>query len=132
MKRKKSFSIIVITKNNTKDCIKTVVSIAEQTYSNLEIVIVCGDNQNDKLTNLESRIDKIKFLSIGKDTGIYDAINIGISNSKNEWIMFLNAGDLLYSEEVIEQVNTKITRELNGVLYGDCIYKDPITGKKKR
>lgn len=131
MVRKNSFSIIVITKDNTENCIKSIVSIAEQTYSNLEIVIVCGDNRNDELTNIQSRIDKIGFLSIGKDTGIYDAMNIGISNSKNEWVMFLNAGDLLYSKELIEQVNAKIPREKYEVLYGDCIYKDPITGKKR-
>lgn len=132
MERKNSFSIIIITKNNTRNCIKTIENIDKQTYSNLEIVIVCGDNQNEKLENHKSRIDKIKFLSIGKDTGIYDAMNIGISNSKNEWIMFLNAGDILYSKKVLEQVNAKITREQNGVLYGDCIYKDPITGKKRK
>ena len=132
MERKNSFSIIVITKDNTKNCIKTIQNIDEQTYSDIEIVIVCGDNQNEKLENHKSRINKIKFLTIGKDTGIYDAMNIGISNSKNEWVMFLNAGDFLYSKEVIEQVNAKITSEQNGVLYGDCIYKDPITGKKKK
>ena len=82
MKRNNSFSIIVITKNNTKNCIKTIENIAGQTYRNLEIIIVCGDNQNQKLESHKSKIDKITFLSIGKDTGIYDAMNIGISNSK--------------------------------------------------
>ena len=81
---------------------------------------------------IKVKLIKLHSYQLERILGIYDAMNIGISNSKNEWIMFLNAGDLLYSKEVIEQVNTNITRELNGVLYGDCIYKDPITGKRKK
>lgn len=132
MVKKNSFSIIVVTKDDTKNCINTIENIAGQNYSNLEIVIVCGDNVNEEIEDLKSRINKVKFLSIGKDTGIYDAMNIGISHSKNEWVMFLNAGDILYSKEVLKEVNVKINNERNEVLYGDCIYKDPITGKEKK
>lgn len=89
-------------KNRLKD---TIESVLAQTYFNIEYLIIDGASTDGTLELLQeyAKNKYIVFYS-EKDNGIYDAMNRGISKSSGDYIIFINAGDLLYDKYVIEKI----------------------------
>lgn len=100
-------SIITINYNNAVGLKKTLDSVAIQTYSDFEHIIVDGassDASVDVIREYEKNLtSRLKWLS-EKDTGIYNAMNKGIKMATGEYLLFLNSGDYLVDESVIEKV----------------------------
>ena len=103
-------SIITINYNNASGLRKTMESILVQTYTNFEYIVIDGaskDGSVEVLNDLGTKIQSkgIVFKSISEpDTGIYNAMNKGIRLSKGEYLLFLNSGDYLVDENVIEEI----------------------------
>lgn len=97
-------SIILAVKNADRCVERAINSIINQTYKNIQIVVIDGGS-NDKtlkiISKYKSRIDK---LVSEPDDGIPDAYNKGIKLCAGEWIYFLNADDLFFSETILEQI----------------------------
>jgi glycosyltransferase involved in cell wall biosynthesis len=102
-------SIIIPTYNSSKTLEDCLQSIAEQTYSNLEVVIVDGLSNDNTVSIAKSYVDKIHHLVVvsEKDKGIYDAMNKGIDLAKGEWLFFLGSDDSLYDPNVLEKIFQK-------------------------
>lgn len=88
-----NISIIIVTFNAEKTIEKTLQSILSQLYKNIEIVIIDGRSKDNTLQIVEKYSQYISVLVSEKDEGIYDAMNKGIHNTHNDYIMFMNAGD---------------------------------------
>ena len=103
-------SIITINYNNAAGLKKTLDSVAEQTYTDFEHIIVDGastDGSVDEIiaysqTPVANR-HQITWIS-EPDTGIYNAMNKGIKIAKGEYLLMLNSGDYLINEHVISEV----------------------------
>jgi glycosyltransferase involved in cell wall biosynthesis len=96
-------SIITICKNNLSGLKKTIESLENQTYKNFELIIVDGNSKDATVEYLES-MQHDEFMITWRsenDTGIYNAMNKGISLSRRKYLQFLNAGDTLYSDNSI-------------------------------
>ena len=121
-------SVVTICLNEEKNIRKTLESVLNQSYTEIEYIIKDG-NSTDKTNEIikktiESYPRKdIKHI-VQKDSTIYDAMNQAIKHCAGEWIIFINAGDCLANNEVLEKIfNSCIT--LDGeILYGDAIMKD--------
>ena len=112
-------SIITVCLNDGKYLEETIKSVINQTYRNIEYIIIDGgstDNTIDIIKNYESKIDH--WLSEG-DKGIYDAMNKGISFAKGKWINFMNAGDTFSKSNTIEKIFLKKDDKVD-FIYGDC------------
>lgn len=110
-------SIITVTFNAEKFLKKTLESVAQQDYPHIEYVIVDGLS-SDSTLQIINDFKGINFNIISeKDKGIYDAMNKGIALANGEYLMFLNAGDLL------ENSNTLSSLIHNGNS-ADVIYAD--------
>ena len=112
-------SIITVCLNDGKYLEETIKSVINQTYSNIEYIIIDGgstDNTIDIIKKYESKID---YWLSESDKGIYDAMNKGISLAKGKWINFMNAGDTFYQADTIEKVFVKKYNEID-FIYGDC------------
>lgn len=112
-------SIITVCLNDGKYLEETIKNVINQTYSNIEYIIIDGgstDNTIDIIKKYESKIDH--WLS-ESDKGIYDAMNKGISIAKGKWINFMNAGDTFYQADTIEKVFVKKYDRVD-FIYGDC------------
>ncbi len=97
-------SIITVTYNAEKFLKKTLESVAAQDYPNLEYVIVDGLSKDSTLSIIQN-FKGLNFNLISeKDQGIYDAMNKGIALAKGEYLMFLNAGDLLESPQTLNKL----------------------------
>jgi glycosyltransferase involved in cell wall biosynthesis len=118
------FSIITACYNSSKTIGECLTSVNNQTYPDIEHIIIDGgssDNSLDKLNSVPNRITKIIS---EPDRGIYDALNKGILNSTGDIIGILHSDDKLASETVIEQVSTAFSRTSAGIVYGDLEYVD--------
>ena len=91
-----------------KYIINSIKSVLNQTYENLEIIIIYDDeNQNDldfiqEIKKKDKRIFIIKNL---KTMGAGDSRNIGINNSKGQYIAFLDADDTWQNDKLNKQIN---------------------------
>jgi glycosyltransferase involved in cell wall biosynthesis len=97
-------SVVTIVYNNVKDIERTMLSVLNQTYKNIEYIIIDGastDGTKDIIYNYKSRL--AQFIS-EPDQGIYDAMNKGLSLATGDYILFMNSGDEIYAPETVQEV----------------------------
>ena len=122
-------TIIIVSLNTKNDFLKTLDSIKKQKFKNYEIIIVDGKS-NDGTIHEINKIKNKKIKSIiGKDKGIYDAMNKGVRKSLGDWVIFLNSGDLFYNKYVLKKISRKIKNE-HEILYGDTVVKNQFFSHK--
>lgn len=98
-------TIITVTYNAEEYLEKTILSVVNQSYSNIEYIIIDG-NSSDKTIDIIKKYDhKISYWVSEPDKGIYDAMNKGIKSATGEWIQFLNAGDTLAENTTVLNVS---------------------------
>lgn len=103
-------SIITINYNNDAGLKKTLDSVASQTCTDFEHIIVDGASADNSVDIIRAYSQspianrhKITWLS-EPDTGIYNAMNKGIKMAIGEYLLFLNSGDYLVEESVLDKV----------------------------
>lgn len=97
-------TIITSTFNADKYLPNAIKSIREQTYGNIEWIVVDGDSKDGTLDILRQSEDVIDYWMSEPDEGIYDAWNKGIHHANGDWILFLGADDYLWTREVLQKV----------------------------
>ncbi|MCB9772391.1 MAG: glycosyltransferase [Candidatus Omnitrophica bacterium] len=114
------FSIITVCLNAQNLIEKTVLSVLEQTYSDIEFIIIDGKSSDNTISILEKYKSQISQIISEPDKGIYDAMNKGINLSHGEFLYFLNAGDQLMSPNTLTEVAQFIKKHPTAELaYGD-------------
>lgn len=123
MSEKPLVSIVTVC-YNAKDCIKTTIeSVIKQTNLDYEYIIVDGlstDGTTEIIRNNISHFPieiKVKYIS-ECDKGIYDAMNKAIHLAEGEWIIFMNAGDGFYNNQILQDIIIYLKKE-NDIVYGD-------------
>jgi glycosyltransferase involved in cell wall biosynthesis len=115
-------SIITVVYNGEKYLEETILSVINQTYDNVEYVIIDGGSTDGTLDIIKKYEDKIDYWVSEKDCGIYDAMNKGILATTGDWVNFMNAGDILYDNSVIINVVNSIVDE--DLIYSDTYFTD--------
>lgn len=110
-------SIITIVYNNKDNFIKTMNSVRKQGYPNIEYIIVDGGSKDGTLDVIKQNGDIITKWISEPDKGIYDAMNKGIGMATGDYLWFLNGGDMIYSENTLNEVFA--TGKNADVYYGD-------------
>ena len=127
-------SIVTITYNCQNTIKRCLDSISNQTYGNIEYIIVDGGSTDGTLKIIESYSPIInKFIS-EPDEGIYDALNKGIKIATGEVIGFLHADDIFASNTTLQNIMNVFNSNRTDVVYGDIeILKniDDIMPKRK-
>lgn len=109
IKNEKHFiSVITVVYNGEKTISDTVNSVLNQTYDNIELIIIDGGSSDSTLKMLEPFKNRINCLISEPDKGIYDAMNKGVSVANGEWIIFLNSDDVFHSVETLSQLSGSI------------------------
>lgn len=121
-------SIITVTYNAEKFIEKTIQSIINQTYKNIEFIIVDGKSKDNTLKIIENYSTNINKIISEKDSGIYDAMNKGIDLSTGDFITFLNAGDDYIDNNVLSNLFENLDKNIN-IVYADHI--SILNGKEK-
>ena len=118
-------SIITVVWNN-KDTIKDAIdSVLNQTYKDIEYIIVDGASADGTIEIIKNYEDKItKFIS-EKDKGLYDAMNKGIKLATGDIVGILNSDDFYMDEFVIEKVVKTFKEKKIDSVYADLVYVKP-------
>lgn len=104
---------------NAIECIEdTILSVIEQTYENIEYIVIDGASIDGTVEVINRYRDKISYFVSEPDKGIYDAMNKGIKVASGDWINFMNAGDFFYQSDVLERVASEVNKNY-GVVFGD-------------
>lgn len=99
-------SIITVTMNNAANLKRTLASVASQTYKEFEQIVVDGNSKDESVSiikSFEGCIANYHWVS-EPDMGIYDAMNKGIRMANGEYCLFLNAGDVLANDSVLDEL----------------------------
>lgn len=100
-------SVVTVVYNGEKHLERTIKSIVNQTYDNLEYIIIDGGSTDSSLEIIKKYEDSISYWVTEKDEGIYDAMNKGLKVATGEYIGILNADDY-YSPNAVEKSVEKI------------------------
>lgn len=96
-----SISVIVAVRNAEHTLRRTLQSLVGQTMRNFEIVLIDGASTDSTLLVAEEFRNDIAFQLSEPDSGIADAWNKGLRHARGQWVMFLNAGDLIHRDHFL-------------------------------
>ena len=116
-------SIITVCLNCEELIERTIKSVIDQTYANVQYIIIDGGSTDNTLNIIKKYENKIDVVLSERDDGIYDAMNKGIKIATGDLVYFLNGGDFFYNDLVIENVLYNLDQNNDcDILYGDWIY----------
>ncbi|MEM5564594.1 glycosyltransferase family 2 protein [Psychroserpens sp. AS72] len=122
-------SIITINYNNLQGLKNTMNSVFEQSYKDIEYIIIDGGSTDGSKDFIESKKESLYYWVSEKDGGIYDAMNKGIDQATGNYLLFLNSGDWLVDKLVVEKfVNLK---PIEDIVYGDPLVRNGSKWKRK-
>ncbi len=111
-------SVVTVVYNGVEYLEETIKSVINQSYDNVEYIIIDGGSTDGTLDIIKKYEDKIDYWVSEADSGIYAAMNKSIALVKGEWINFMNAGDRFFDRQVLQNVYNNIDEGV-GLLYGD-------------
>lgn len=97
-------SIITVNKNNAKGLQKTIESVVGQSFRDFEFIVIDGNSDDGSKKIIDDNRKHFSYAVSEGDTGVYNAMNKGIQNSKGEYLLFLNSGDWLNNKDVVSRV----------------------------
>jgi Glycosyltransferases, probably involved in cell wall biogenesis len=95
-------SIITVVFNGEQTIEQTILSVINQTYKNIEYIIIDGKSVDKTITIIKKYEDQISYWISEPDSGIYDAMNKGIKIATGDIIGIINADDW-YEIDAIEK-----------------------------
>lgn len=101
-----NLDIIIPTYNNKNNLIRTLKSIIN--YNNIKITVVDDASPESYKEEILKIFPYINWITLEKNSGPGVAREIGIQNTTNSYIMFIDAGDYLYSSQVLNKIMTDI------------------------
>ena len=123
-------SIITITYNSEATLKDTIESVVNQSYDDIEYIIVDGKSTDNSLSIIESYKDKISKVISEKDKGLYDALNKGIALATGELIGIIHSDDFYSNKFVIEKIVKSIEENNSDAIYADLYYVDKVDTNK--
>lgn len=97
-------TIITVCYNSERTIEKTIKSVINQTYQNIEYIIIDGKSTDQTVTIIKSYNKFISKWISEIDYGLYDAINKGILQSTGDLIGILHSDDVFFSNYVVEEI----------------------------
>jgi glycosyltransferase involved in cell wall biosynthesis len=102
--KKPLISIITINYNNAEGLKRTIASVINQSFKDIEYIVIDGGSTDESNAVIAEFNDGIHFHISEKDSGIYNAMNKGIKNANGSYLLFLNSGDSLIDDNIINDV----------------------------
>jgi GT2 family glycosyltransferase len=104
---KKGISVVVVTYNRPEDAKETVISLLNQTFEPVEIILI--DDASHPPLDLNIDNEKLKIVRFDSEIGLSNARNHGISLAKGEYIAFID-DDALASRDWLEKIGEFINQ----------------------
>jgi glycosyltransferase involved in cell wall biosynthesis len=116
-------SIITVNLNNASGLQNTLQSIAQQSFDAFEHWVIDGNSSDTSMEVLKSfNYPQLNYIS-EPDTGIYNAMNKGVTKASGKYLLFLNSGDRLENDEVLSTVKPYLNEDYS-ILSGNIIFDE--------
>lgn len=113
-------TVITVVFNGAKYLEETIQSVINQTYENVEYIIIDGGSTDGTLDIIKKYEDAIDYWVSEKDRGIYDAMNKGIELTMGRYIIHINSGDYIDNKIVSKIFSRNIN--MNSLIIGNVKY----------
>lgn len=97
-------SVITIVYNNVRDIERTMLSVLNQTYRNIEYIIIDGGSKDGTVEAIYKYKSRLAQFISEPDNGIYHAMNKGLALATGDYVLFMNSGDEIYAPETVTEV----------------------------
>lgn len=121
-------SLITVCYNSEKTIEETLKSVQNQTYNNIEYIVIDGDSKDATISIITKYHDIISHFTSEPDKGLYDAINKGIQKATGDYVGILNSDDVFFENQTL----SKIVAYLNENPHLDAITGDIVQTKNNR
>jgi glycosyltransferase involved in cell wall biosynthesis len=127
-------TIITVVLNGARYLEKTILSVINQTYDNIEYIIIDGKSRDSSVKIILKYNNMIDYWVSEKDGGLYDAMNKAVKLSSGSVLYFLNAGDIIIDGEFFSLVKNfqknLIKYGSEFILFGTHKYEGKFPGLK--
>ena len=113
-------SIITVVKNDVANIEETILSVLNQTYNNVEYIIVDGASTDGTLDIIKKYEKHVDLWVSEPDDGLFYAFNKGVDLVTGKWVEFLNCGDFFYNNTVLAEIFAGQKIDANAV-YGSVV-----------
>lgn len=119
-------SVITVVYNGEEKLEDTIRSVANQSYENIEYIVIDGGSTDKTLSIIGRYRNFIDYWISETDDGIYDAMNKGLSVASGHWINFMNCSDVFINEDIVKDIVQELGRmQYNcDMIYGAVCEKD--------
>ena len=115
-------SIITVCYNSDRTIEDTFKSVKEQTYRDIEYIVIDGNSKDNTINLIKKYNDIITYWTSESDKGLYDAINKGIALATGDYVGIINSDDVFYSPKTIEEVAGFLQKNHNiDAISGDIV-----------
>jgi glycosyltransferase involved in cell wall biosynthesis len=115
-------SLITVTYNGAHTLQRCIESVVNQTYGNVEYIIIDGNSSDGTLQIINDNKKHIHIFNSEKDKGIYDALNKGIMMATGDVIGTLNSDDYFADNSVLDKVAQAFDNPDRDLFYADLDY----------
>jgi len=122
-------SVITACYNAENTIEETLKSVEKQTYKDVEYIVIDGNSTDKTLEIVDKYKNSVTKLVSEKDTGVYNAMNKGISFAAGDLLFFLNADDVFINENVLENFASFANKTKSGILLGNILLLNRYTGE---
>jgi len=115
-------SIITATYNSAKTISDTLKSLNDQTYQNIEYIIIDGNSKDNTLKVIKQQCSRVATVISEPDKGIYDALNKGINAATGDIVGFLHSDDLFAYHDAVKDIVDTFQSNHCDAIYADLEY----------
>lgn len=115
-------SVITVAYNSAATIADTMDSVAMQSYTDMEHLVVDGASKDDTVRIAKARATPRTLIRSEPDKGIYDAMNKGMAWATGDVVGFLNADDLYSDDQVLSRVAAAFEDPAVDACFGDLVY----------
>ncbi len=119
MENKLKISVVTVTRNSVEALQGCLTSVSDQSYENLEHVVVDGVSTDGTLDVINKNIERIDIFVSEPDSGIYDALNKGFELATGDVVGILHSDDIYYDNLVLGRVADEFENSSIDYVYGD-------------
>lgn len=115
-------SIITVVRNGAATIEQAIHSVQEQTHKDIEHILIDGESTDQTMVIVNAYKAHFATILSEPDTGLYDAMNKGITLASGDVIGILNADDVYQDASVLSQVAEAHADESLDACYANLVY----------
>lgn len=118
-------SVVTVSYNSARTIRETIESVLEQSYPNIEYIVVDGESVDGTVDIVKAYGRRISTFISEPDKGIYDAMNKGVRAATGDVVCMLNSDDVYASPSSVAQLVERMESTGSDTVFADLVLVDP-------